>query len=455
MMIVSWTIVFLLGLGILNASAKDINLLEKFGFAMPVGLGIATLLLFGFDLVGLPMNSSSLLIGSLAALALATHALAVPYYRTWISDLKNREKFNIKQLWPINFGWLVLMGCIGAVVYTVVTKTVFWPVFIHDSVNGYDFLARVIQAEGTFNNSIFDPNYPLYSPRTVYPPLTPLSFSISYMFGHDSAKIITAIFYVSNTLVFYSMLKRYSSHLAAALFSLIFIVTPEFAAFSALSSPNPMCTFYSAMGVISLYVWYRENLNSYFVVGWLSIILALWTRTESVVFFAAGGLLVLLKSLETKQFVKLATYSVTGIGIFFFWRYYLDHTLMVENPDNIIKHLYWDGEKLGRMMAKVKAVTFNMQFYGILVYLFLGMLAINAYFHIRYREGLALLAVIILPWLAYMFIYYQLDTPYTNDGSVWIESGYKRGLFYFFPLVLFYCANNRVADKVFNKWLKL
>jgi hypothetical protein len=133
----------------------------------------------------------------------------------------------------------------------------------------------------------------------------------------------------------------------------------------------------------------------------------------------------------------------------------LANVLMVENPDNIIKHLYWDGEKLARMMAKVKAVTFNMQFFGILVHLFIAMVAINAYFHIKYRERLALLAVIILPWLAYMFIYYQLDTPYTNDGSVWIESGYKRGLFYFFPLALFYCANNRVADMVFNKWLKL
>lgn len=455
MMIASWTIVFLLGLGILNAAAKDIKLLEKLGFAMPIGLGIATLILFGIDLLGLPMNNYSLLIGSLAGVAIAAHALAIPYYRKWFGELKDRLKFDIKQLWPINFGWLVLMACIAIVVHTIVTKTVFWPVFIHDSVNGYDFLARVIQGEGTFNNSIFDPNYPLYSPRTLYPPLTPLSFSISYMFGHDSAKIITAIFYVSNTLVFYSMLKRYSSHLAAALFSLIFIVTPEFAAFSALSSPNPMCTFYSAMGILSLYVWYKDGINSYFVVGWLSIILALWTRTESVVFFAAGGLLVLLKSVETKQFVKLATYSITGIGIFFFWRYYLANTLMVENPDNIIKHLYWDGEKLGRMLAKVKAVTFNMQFYGILVYLFLGMLAVNAYFHIKHREGLALLAVITLPWLAYMFIYYQLDTSYTNDGSVWIESGYKRGLFYFFPLVLFYCANNRVADIIFNKWLKL
>lgn len=455
MMVVSWLIIFMLGLGILNAFAKDVNLLEKLGFSMPIGLGIATMFMFLFDGFGLPMGNQNLLLGTSAVVAAIFHGMAFKFYREQANQFAPKEIFDLKKIWPINFGWLVLMACIGTVVYAIVSKTLFWPVFIHDSVNGYDFLARVILAESTFNNSIFDPSYPLYSPRTLYPPLTPLSFSISYMFGHDSAKVITAIFYVSNTLVFYSMLKRYSSHLAAALFSLLFIVTPEFAAFSALSSPNPMCTFYCAMGLLSLYVWYKDNIGSYFVVGFLCIMLALWTRTEAIVFFAAGGLLVLIRFIKEKTFLKLALYSISGVILFVFWRYYLANVLLVENPDNIIKHLYWDGEKLGRMLAKVKAVTFNMQFYGVLVYLFLGMLVLNAYFHVKYREGFALLSVIILPWLAYMFIYYQLDTPYTNDGSVWIESGYKRGLFYFFPLVLFYCANNRIADTIFNKWLKL
>ncbi len=49
MMIFSWIIVFLCGLGLINASARDIKLLEKLGFSLPVGLGVATLLMFVFE----------------------------------------------------------------------------------------------------------------------------------------------------------------------------------------------------------------------------------------------------------------------------------------------------------------------------------------------------------------------------------------------------------------------
>lgn len=456
MILVGWSVIFLTGLSITNSIAFGIKPLEKLGFSIPVGIGVATLLMMVFELFGLPLNNTPLLLGSLGVLAIGFGILAY---------IKNKDNLNLladlksvdwkRSLLPINLGWLVLMAAIAVVVYSNITKTLFWPVFIHDSVNGYDFLARVIMKEGSFNNSIFDPAYPLYSPRTVYPPLAPLSFSISYLLGHDSAKIVTAIFYVSNTLVFYSMLKRYSSHLAAALFSLLFIITPEFVAFSALSSPNPICTFYSAMGMLSLYVWYKENNTAYFNIGMLSIMLALWTRSEALIFFAGGGFLVLLNAWQTRSIKRLAFYGITGVSVFMFWQLYLRHGLQVENPDNIIKHLYWDGPKLDRMMDRVWKVTFNTQFYGILVYLFLAMVAVNAYFTIKQRKGLVLLSIIFLPWLAYMVIYYQLDTTYLPDGAVWIESGYKRGLFYFFPLMLFYCANNPIADKVFNKWLRL
>ncbi|HAP68133.1 MAG TPA: hypothetical protein DCR04_00160, partial [Flavobacteriales bacterium] len=138
-----------------------------------------------------------------------------------------------------------------------------------------------------------------------------------------------------------------------------------------------------------------------------------------------------------------------------FWQLYLTYGLKVETTDAMIDHLYWDYDKLVRLMTKVKAVTLSTQFYGLLVYLFLAMIAINAYFIVRYREGLVLLSAIIIPWLIYIAIYYQMEEDYLPGGTAYIEYGYKRGLFYFFPLFLFYCANNRISDTVFNKWLKL
>ncbi|MCB9186888.1 MAG: hypothetical protein H6601_09095 [Flavobacteriales bacterium] len=456
MILVGWSVMFLFGMAICNLIAFGMRPLEKIGFSLPVGIGVTTLIMMVFELMGLPLNNTPLLLGTIGVLSILFGFMGYWKHKGQENFLDRLKTTDWKKtLLPVNLGWLLLMACIFVVVYANVSKTLFWPVFIHDSVNGYDFLARVIMQEGTFNNSIFDPDYPLYSPRTLYPPLAPLSFSISYLLGHESAKIVTALFFVSNALVFYSMLKRQSSHLAAALFSLIFLITPEFVAFSALSSPNPICTFYCAMGMLSLYVWYRDGESSYFNMGMLSIMLALWTRSEALIFFAGGGFLILLRSWQTRSFKRLLIFGIAGVGVFMFWQLYLRHELLVENPDNIIKHFYWDGAKLGRMMERVWKVTFNTQFYGILVYLFLATVLVNAYFTVKNREGVVLLSIIFLPWLAYMVIYYQLDTTYLPDGAVWIESGYKRGLFYFFPLMLFYCANNPIADKIFNHWLKL
>ena len=455
MIYAGWTIVFLLGLAVINAFSFGIKPLEKLGFSLPIGLGLGTLILMGFELVGLPLNNATLLLGTMAVLAIATGILGFIRNREHFTLIENIKNFAPKKLLPINLGWLVLIGCIATVVYTNVTKTLFWPVFIHDSVNGYDFLARVIFSEGVFNNSLFDPEYPLYSPRTLYPPLTPLSFNMAYLFGHGSPKIINAIFYVANATVFYSLIKRYSSHLAAALLTLLFLVTPEFAAFSALSSPNPICTFYSAAGILCSYIWYKENSSSYFNIGLICILLALWTRSETIMFVAGAGFLIGLKAIQTRKIGRLMLFAVPCAALFIFWQLYLTYGLKVETTDAMIDHLYWDYDKLVRLMTKVKAVTLSTQFYGLLVYLFLAMIAINAYFIVRYREGLVLLSAIIIPWLIYIAIYYQMEEDYLPGGTAYIEYGYKRGLFYFFPLFLFYCANNRISDTVFNKWLKL
>ena len=331
----------------------------------------------------------------------------------------------------------------------------FWPVFIPDSINGYDFIAKAIIREGTFNNAVFDTEYPLYSARSSYPPLVPLSFSMAYMMGHESSKIIVAVFYVCTFVVSYSFFKRYSTHFAAALFSLLLVITPEFAAFSALSSPNPMCTFYTAAGILSLYVWYKEDNKSYLLLGTICIILALWTRTEALIFFLGGGSLVLLKTIKTRNYILMALFGAACLSVFVFWQLYVKSVLAVESANPIIAELYWDPGKLSRMWEKVKDVTFNTQYYGIVVYLFIVMVLINIGSFIKDRERLVFIGVILISWLSYLLIYYQLDSDYSQGSPNWIESGYKRGLFYFLPLLLFYCANNKIMSKVFNDYLKI
>lgn len=460
-MIFSWVVIFLTGISILNAISPQIRVLEKLGFAMPVGIGVNSLIMILLDLFGVPINNMVILLSINGVLIVGLIFLAFVKHKQLFSLKSFLSAYHPKK-WPVvNLGWMLLMGYSIYVIYALVAKTLFWPVFIYDSIYGYDFIAKVVTAEGTFNNSIFDPAYPLHGIRSIYPPLVPLAFGMSYIFGSLSSKIVVVFFYISNFVVLYSYIQRYSTHFASALFAFLLAITPEFAAFSALSSPNPPCTFYTSIGLLSLYIWYVEDIKSYFNIGLLCIVLALWTRTESLIFFAGGGLLIFLKAVRDKKFtpykkfIPLIVYGVAGTGVFIFWQWYVKSILQVENSNPMVKHLYWDGAKLGRLWEKVKDVTFNTRYYGIIVYTFLIILVVNVVNLIKYKDRLVLLTIIAVPWLLYLFIYYQLDTDYEPGSTNWIESGYKRGFFYFLPLLLFYCASNRLATKIFRKYLAI
>ncbi len=457
MKLLGWIITFMFGILIINTLSPKIKTIEKIGFALPIGIGISTLAMMLLDLIGIPINNIKILLGIELVSIVILSIFAYLNNKSFFSPEKPvSEAINVQKLFPINLAWILIMSYSIYAIYSIAAKTMFWPVFIYDSVNGYDFIAKAIVEEGTLNNLIFDPEYPMYSIRSLYPPLVPIAFGISYLFGFTSSKIVVVFFYLSNFIVFYSFIKRYSTHFAAALFSLFFAITPEFAAFSALSSPNPPCTFYTSMGLLSLYIWYKEDIKSYFNLGTLCMMLALWTRTESLIFFAGGGLLILIKITQNKKFIPVIMYGATCLSVFIFWQWHLESVLMVEKSSLIIKYLYWDPDKLLRMLKQVEFVTFSTQYYGIVIYLFIIMLLINIPFIIKHKEGIVLLSIIVVPWILYMLIYYQLNTDYmTYSAGGWLGSGYKRGLFYFIPLLLFYCVNNRIGYKIFNKYLTI
>jgi len=456
MIYIGWIIIFLLGISTINALASKTKLLEKIGFSMPIGIGVSSLLTMMLDIVGVAINQVNVFLAVSLLTIILLNAFTLYKNKTVYSIDPLLKVLHPKNLLPINLGFLLLISVAIFIVYGVVSKSLFWPVFIYDSVNGYDFIAKAMMREGTLNNSLFDASYPLYGIRSIYPPLVPISFSTALLFGHATSKIVTVWFYLSNFIVFYAFLKKYATHLAAALFSLLLVITPEFAAFSSLSSPNPACMFYTAMGTLSLYVWYRDGERSYFNLGTLCIVLALWTRTEAVIFMVAGGFLVLLNAIRTKKFNLLIIYGVFSIAVIALWQWYLNMVLHAESMTPTINHLYWDYDKLSRLVNLIIDVTLKVQYYGIVVYLFLAMLLINSYAIIKEKDKWVLLSIIFIPWITYILVYYQLDDDYTATGpGGFITSGYKRGFFYFLPLLLFYCVNNKVAQKIFNKYLTI
>lgn len=445
-------IIFLLGAIAVHLLSRELSLLEKTGFAFPVGLGINAFLMFGMELCHIPLYKTGLLLGSEAALVLAGYGYAYHRYGSGIRLWKQLRSIHTP---PRSFhpAWWLLVLCMAVMVYGVIAQALYWPVFIYDSINGFDFVAKAVAAEGTLNNTVFNPDYPLYSLRSLYPPFVSLNFAFVYSLGFASSHVVVALFYAALAVSFYALLVRYTTHFGAALFTLLLILTPEYASFSALSSANPVCAYYVATGLLCLYIGYDRARHAYSDLGMLLILIALWTRPEAIIFAAVAGSMVLVLAIRNRTWIRPVVFALACIVVFGAWQLYIKIVLPVEPPQPIVLSLYFDGGKFLRMMEKIKTVTFDTRYYGIGFYLFLGMLLLNVVSLIRRKDRLFLLLMLAGGWTLYVFIFYQIDTDFLPGDTNWIEDAYRRGLFCFFPLMFFYMATNAISTRIFKSWL--
>ena len=443
-----WIIIFLIGIIGIDILVDQLKPLEKIGLAFPIGIGCICVILILLDLVNIPFHNIYLILCLLLGTVVLAKLFLVKKNKSsfLFPDLKSLKNQLRNEL---SIAWLIFFSVIIYIVFAVVTKSLYWPVFIYDSVNGYEFLAKAIIHEGSFNNSLFNPDYPLTSVRSYYPPLIPYSFSLAHLLETENSKIIVVLYYVSIILVFYSFLRKVASPLLAILLTMLLVITPEYASFNALSSPNPPCTFYTSLGILSLFIAYKSDKRDYLLLGMTLIFFALLTRSESIVFFVSGAILVSLYSNKKKKWISLISYLSIGSFIFLAWQWYINYGLAAPISSPVNYGINLDFEKLKVLITRVGEITLSTKYYGIIIYLFLIMLVLNAPKLAKSKIDALLPMVILISWIMFVFIFYQLNVDFTKDTQGgWIGSGYKRGLFYFLPLMLYYCADNPIQRKL-------
>src|SRR5579859_526310 len=121
MKILGWTVIFFLGISVLNVIAFRIKTLEKIGFALPLGMGINSVLMFMMNLFHIPANQIHIILGVEVAIIIAF---------SFYAHHKNKPitigllpgKFNYKKLFSINLAWVFLMFNSIYVIYIIVYK---------------------------------------------------------------------------------------------------------------------------------------------------------------------------------------------------------------------------------------------------------------------------------------------------------------------------------------------
>lgn len=443
---------------------RSYSLLTRIGGSWLLGVGLQTLGMSLLDFMGAGVTLSNVwLFSGLLGLGF----VALQYRRA--------QPFSI-QLFPyesrldfkrINLFWLLLFGISAWILYGIWLKGLFFPTFAFDSVAGYDLMAKVVAAEGTWANSLFDETGRAINGsahRLIYPPLTSGSMAYAYLAGLETPKIIMLLHYTAFLLLIYGLLRRHTSHTGSMLITLLIIFIPEMTAHAALSLSNLPQAIYVVGGMLALYTWVRLKDEKYFVLALALIALNTWTRSEGVLFVLIPVPLLLwpLHQQSLKQRILRAGLFI-GIGFapFLLWQLFLSSMGIgpdVDNPQ--LLRFAWDADKLDQLLKTTvfgfetrPALFFTGVYYGLNMQLFLLFLPLSVYSFIKQPKArvpmLALLYICLASILSFLVFYYFIDYSWDDMSNV-LSYSFKRGLFCIMPLLVLYCGLHPLSRRAFR-----
>lgn len=450
---------YLLGFSIMLAISRRYSLAELAGYSFLLGMGVETFFLFVLDVFGI-RYSPAVLIGLNAAAIVAINGAN---YKA-LYNLREQTKMPSLALKDINLVAMFLLCVIGYLFYAITVKNLFWPATEHDTIGSFDKLGRIMAIEGKLKISLFD--YNLEGAGGIYPPLFHASLAYVYIFGAVTGKIVTTLFFVSLLTTFFSLVNNYVGSTAAALFTLVLMVTPELFSHAALGLGNLPTTAYLGAAALATITWIEKRDRKFFWLGAILMAFVIWIRSDTIVFIAAALLIVAIDFLRNRNLKDLLVYSFIVVAPFVVWNLYLKLKIQVAQVARFDFGIGYNTERVELMSDYISAFLFGGQhgsidggqLYGLVFILFFLFLVVNAAW--VYKTGikkalldnLNVLIFFSVSFILYASVFYLINEKTQNAPiSSLMESSFKRGLFCFVPLALFYVAANPVSTYLFSK----
>ena len=469
MLTISIILCYLSGASILLAVSRKYTLAELLGYSFLLGIGLESVFLFLLDVVGVQYSQPVLLGFNLTFIALVNGL----NYKGLLA-LKSEFKAPSFALRDINLVAVFILCIAGYLFYAISVKNLFWPPTEHDTLGSFDKLGRIMALEGKLKISLFD--HHLQGAGGLYPPLYHASFAYVYIFGAIMPKIITTLFFVSMLTTFYSVVARYAGSTAAALFTLLFMITPELFAHAALSLGNMPTTAYIGAAVLATIVWLDTREQKYFWLAALTMAGVTWIRSDTIVFTAAAFLLMGIDLLRHKNLKQTAVYYAISIAPFVIWMLYMKLKLGSGQTNKFDLGIGYNAERWDLMTGYIKAFLFGAQkgsidggqLYGIVFLLFFAAIFANAAYFVWkmvkspefkanwvssiFSPGFNAVLFTVTSFVLYFIVFYLIDEEAQKAPiASLMESSFKRGMFFFIPTALFYAVANPLSAALFHR----
>lgn len=434
------TLSFVLGLFFVLAVSRSLTKLELLGLSFPVGIGLQSVGMVILDLCHINLSANSVITFSLCVILLCIAGLIIKHkiYKDYFIQL---AKFSMPKITVL---WVILIVILVITEYLNFSKCVFFPTFDRDSVTSFDFLAKVFAHEGSISKNMlfkgtsgFD--FSGAASTISYTPLAQCSYAYTYMLGAESSKLINALHYLSFIILFYGFSRRYMTATLSALVTLFCFITPEMISFSSMSIVNTINSYYACAGILFLLHWFLNKNRSWLVLSAIMLSFNIFTRNEGIVFVAAAACVMLFDAIRNRSYKDFLLHFGISISLFVFYMIFLKINKL-ESESIVQLKLFFDKEKISIIWQHTWALFKAYQYYGIAFITFFLALLSNIPSMLKGKH-LYLLVMIIIAWLAYMVVIYQINYVWDKIENVLMYS-VKRFLFNFVPLMWFYIGTS-------------
>ena len=439
---------FIIGFMLLWRISKRASLLERVGFALPVGLGIITLCMLLMDWMGIALSRTNMtvLTGALLAAAMtANHRSLMP------TKLKSLNfKFQLSTFNFFNLIWLLLLIGVVYLEYVNLSKCLIYPTYDRDSMAAFDTFGYVCSQEGTYlRMTLFEPGYipSLHHAGSAmsYMPMLQLSYAYVYIFGAATSKAVPAFIYLGFLFGFYGLCRRKLTHTASMLVLMGVILTPEMTSFASHSMTNVMHACVASAAIIYLCLWMEQRETADLRLCAMVLAVNVWMRAEGIVFVGVALLLIAISALQRKDF-RVLLLPILSLLPLVLWTV-CSNACGLATESILITHPFWDGDKMQTIFSGIWSLlsggdyygwTFNLALIMLHVYIFCVIFTKVAKSHAILTR--TLLWAIMLGIIGYALVLYHVDYQWDSVQNVLAFSA-KRFLFCFVPMAWYFSVS--------------
>lgn len=459
MLTVGIILCYLLGASLMLLISRRYTISELIGYSFLMGIAVESVIMLLYDVTGIKITPGSMIV---ANVLLTIAAIGINFKN--LKELPTQFQLPKFELKKINLVSLFFIAIMAWLFYAVSVKCLFWPATDHDALGSFDKLGRIIAIEGKLKISLYQ--WDLQGAAGVYPPLFHAAFAYAYVFGATIAKIMTTLFFLSLLLVFYHLVKEAMNETAAAVTTFILMLTPEMFAHAALALGNMPTTAYVAAGALATFIWIDKKDEKYFWIGATMMAWVIWIRSDTVVFTAAALFIISIDFLKNKNWKHAIRYGAVAVLPFIIWFLYMKLKLQTTTSGRFDFGVGYNTERFDLVWSYISAMLFagqhgridGGQLYGIGFVLFFALLLVNLIWLYKKENRSTILTdrwqvllFFFAAFAAYTLLFYFIDEKAQQSPLYSLmESSFKRGIFCFVPIALFYSATNFTATKFWN-----